>query len=214
MPLKLSKSALVSAMSSVVLGCAGAAYSEKDNSYTFTGELGTQSYTDFAKIISTKKIKIVIFKDCDGGSVLAGLDIAKAIKLAGLETLASGRVVSACALAYLGGVVRKVDALNPNNGIQFHGTFDPTNWQPAGPVKNQKVLDYLYLDTNFKFSKEIQEIILNTKLPFEGVYFFRQLVNGKFRDSTLYCDGKVPFEEKNCKRLDGLTLESEGIVTK
>lgn len=197
-----------------MLGCTSLPPSDKDGVYTFTGNLATESYTKFEKALATKKFKTVIFSDCDGGNGLAGLNIARDIKLAKLHTVASGRVISACAIAYMGGVERTIDTSRDVNGLQFHGGFDPITRQPAGPIKNQKVLDYLYLDTNFKFSKQIEDIILNTKLPAEGAYFFRQLIRGKFRDITLYCDGDESLKEKNCRVLSGITLESEGIVTK
>ncbi len=214
MLMKLSNAVLMASISLLILGCSTFTKSVRDDVYTFTGDITPDSYTNFEKALASQKIKTVIFKDCDGGSVLAGLDAAKTIKLAGLETVASGRVVSSCAFAYLGGVVRTIDLTNADSGIQFHGGFDATAGKPAGPVKNQKVLDYLYLDTNFKFSKKIEAIILNTKLPYEGVYFFKQSINGKLKDGALYCDGNVPLTAKNCEKLDGITLESEGIVTK
>ncbi len=211
---KLSKPTLFSSLFCLILGCSSDPYSEKDSVYTFSGTLKTENHTNFIKVLNTKKIKLVRFENCDGGDALAGLDIAKAIKLAELQTIASGRVASSCAFAYLGGVIRTIDPANADSGIQFHGGFDATTGQPAGPVKNQKVLDYLYLDTNFKFSKKIEAVILNTKLPYEGVYFFKQSINGKMKNGALYCNGNIPLTAENCTKIDGITLESEGIVTK
>jgi ATP-dependent protease ClpP protease subunit len=187
---------------------------ETNDSHVISGILTTESYENFVKILKSKKISTVTFKDCDGGSLLAAFKIATTIKNNNIKTVASGRVVSACSIAYLGGVTRQIDPTNKENAIQFHGASDMQTGKAVGLAKNQEVLDILYSTINFKFNKPIEEIILNTKSDDEGIIFLRFQGSEKTRDVTLYCPSGVDMKPEKCKKLDGITLESEGIVTK
>ncbi len=198
-----------------VLGCTNLSRFEKNDDYTFTGNITPDSYTNFEKALAAQKIKTVIFKDCDGGNMLAGLNIAKSIKTNSLNTIASGRVTSACAFAFLGGITRTVGPTNENNAVKFHGGSDVRTGQPLGIDLNQKVLELLFFNTRFEFNKTIKDIILNTQSEDEGAIFIK--IFSTFKKAwavTLYCPPDSNFKPEKCKKLDGITLESEGIVTK
>ncbi len=185
-----------------------------NSSYTFTGSINIDSLDVFENALKSKKIKTVIFTDCDGGNLAAGLSIARLIKINELNTIASGKVLSSCAFAYLGGVSRIVDASKKNNAIKFHGGRNIQTDEPLGLALNQSALKLLFEFTDFKFNKTIEDIILNTKSDDEGVIFLRFQGGGKIRDMTVYCPPGVNMKPEKCKKLDGITLESEGIVTK
>jgi hypothetical protein len=187
-----------------------------NDSHVVSGPLTMESYDRFMSALNANKINTVVFKDCDGGNALAGFKIAAAIKNNGIHTIASGRVISACSIAYLGGLSRKIDTTGKNNAtlIQFHGASDAQTGKSVGKTKNQEVLDILNSVINFRFKKTVEDIILNTKSSDEGIIFLRSQSGDETRDVTLYCPSGVDMKPEKCKKLDGITLESEGIVTK
>lgn len=67
--------------------------------------------------------RAVVVLESDGGSLLAGIQIGKAIRLKEFSTavLNGTRCASACALAWLGGVVRFIDATAK---VGFHAAYE------------------------------------------------------------------------------------------
>ncbi len=187
---------------------------DKENTVTISGDMTLEKYQTFEITISQKKITAVIFKNCFGGNSLAGLRFAQAIKNNSINTIASGPVISACAFAYLGGLVRHIDSSNKDNVIQLHGAFDAASGQPVGSIKNQEFLNIYSRLIGFKFMKTTEDIILNTKKPYEGIYFVRTTVDDRLQDLTLYCNGDTEPDFKKCRKLEGITFETEGITTK
>lgn len=187
---------------------------ETSSNHIISGTLTAESNDVFMSVLKSKKVDTVVFKDCDGGNSAAGLMIAKTIKDNAIKTIASGRVISACAFAYLGGVTREIDLSANNTVIKFHGGMNIKTGEPASLAINQSMLKLLFEFTNFKFNKTIEDIILNTKSDDEGAFFARVQESGKIRNVTTYCPVGSNMKPEKCKKLDGLTLESEGIVTK
>lgn len=181
--------------------------------YTVSDTLTMEKFNDFkAKVISSP-IRTVVFKDCYGGNSLAGIRLAEEIKKYNIKTVVSGTAASACAYAYLGGVIRHVDDNSKDNLILFHGGFDLAG-APVGAIKNQEYLDLYSRVIGFKFSKIATDIILNTKKPLEGIYFVQMNIDGGARYFTSYCDGNSEPVYEKCQKLEGITLVSEGIITK
>lgn len=183
--------------------------------YTVSGTLTMETFNDFEKKVNTLPIRTVVFKDCFGGISLAGIRLGQEIKKNNIKTVVSGTAASACAYAYLGGVIRHVDASSKDNAVVLHGGFDAATLKPLDALKNQEYLDLHSRILGFKFSKVATDIILNTKSPLEGIYYLRLYEDNKVHDLTFYCDasnGEIDF--KKCQKLEGITLESEGIITK
>jgi hypothetical protein len=187
---------------------------EADGNVHISGYLNMTEYEDFVKLLAAKKIRTVTFKDCFGGNGLAGLGYAKKIYANHIKTIASGTVASACSFAYLGGRSRTLETSSQPKVIQFHGGFDAASLLPKGVAWNEKLLGYFSKDINFHFGKTLTEIILNTTRIDEGVYFVVFVKNNVQERLTFYCDGKdTSYDFAKCKKIDGMTLESEGIVT-
>lgn len=197
----------------ILLGCTSASQALNGDVLTITGELQKKSYETFDLKLKSRKISKVIFKNCVGGSTRDALLIAFKIRTNNINTMASGQVQSACAFAFLGGTTRKIDPEDGDHLIMFHGELDPANLKPVGVEKNRAMLDVLYKFVGVSFGSDVQNIILNTQNSNEGVYFLRQQSNGAFVDYTYYCDGKSIVNASNCKKIDRLSLESEGIIT-
>ena len=104
---------------------------------------------------------------------------------------------------------RELDRNAPWNAIMFHGSLDLKTKESAGVQLNQLVLDRILRELNFSFSPRINEIILNTRKEEEGIYFIR---NNEGIDLTLYCDGNQGSDYSKCKKLNGISLESEKII--
>lgn len=171
--------------------------------------LSLKNYAEFAQLANAGRIKTVIFRDCLGGNVLAGIQYAKIIRSYRISTVASGLVSSACAFAYLGGVNRKMDENAAWTTIMFHGGFDIKTLQSVGKVSNQIILDQIEQRLNFNFSSRVNQIILDTKKVEEGIYFFKNKNNITL---VLYCDGDQAEDYTKCKKLEGITLESEKVI--
>ena len=181
----------------------------KDKSIIVSDNLSFESYKDFLQIIKSNSVDTVIFKDCFGGNVYVGLQYAKIIRSYRLNTVASGFVGSACAGAFLGGVARTLDGNATWNVIMFHGGLETKTKQSAGVKLNQLLLDEFSRELNFRFSYQVNDIILNTKKEEEGIYFFS---NNKGINLTLYCDGNQGKDYLKCKQLNEISLKSEKIV--
>lgn len=182
------------------------------DSFTVTGYVSIADFEKFSTAIK-KKIRVVRFENCFGGNGLAGFRFAEEIKKAGLTTVASGIVASACAYAFLGGNIRKLDQNSAQNVIMFHGQFYPKSLKPKGRVANQELLDIYEKHIQFQFSKVVREIILNTINVDEGIYFVSIKTASDLKSVGYYCNGKLPFAFANCENLADITMQSQGILT-
>lgn len=197
----------------VAHGMALAMQSSAGGIVTLSGELSLQEYESFSRLVDSKKITTVLFKQCLGGNGLAAFKYPKKIKENNIATVASGVVASACAFAYLGGKVRTVDPA-VDTAIMFHGLFYPSTLMPKGEAENQMLLDIFDQHIGFRFGPTVQKIILNTRKRDEGIYFYSIKSRAGVEDFSLYCDGTAPVSLDKCERLAGITLASEGITTR
>ena len=180
--------------------------------YTVSGNINIIDYEKFKNALSSNNIRTVRFENCFGGNALAGFRFAEAIKRAKLATVASGVVASSCAFAFLGGTTRKLDDKPPGTVIAYHGSFNAQSLKPRGREANQELLDIYEKNIGFRFSKTVQEIILNTTAIDEGVYFYSARIGAGIASAAYYCNGKLPHTTSSCVVLDGVTLESQGIL--
>ena len=89
----------------------------------------------------------IVMLSSPGGSIIAGIEIGKAIRLKGFRTLVPEgfQCASACALAWLAGIPRFMGA---GATVGFHAAFTTDNGQPNGQptassVANAQVGAYL-----------------------------------------------------------------------
>ncbi|MCQ1779409.1 hypothetical protein NOJ05_19560 [Neorhizobium galegae] len=95
---------------------------------TVTGTLNQGDDDVFRRIISTAKSGVVVMNS-GGGSLTAGLEIGRAIKLRGFATAVTSNTLcaSACALAWLAGTPRMLDDASK---IGFHAAYKVMNGKP------------------------------------------------------------------------------------
>jgi hypothetical protein len=107
---------------------------------TVEGALDLNDYEQFRQKVSNISKAIVAFQS-DGGSVVAGIEIGRLIRLRNYVTLVPGntRCASACALAWLGGTRRFMAA---DAQIGFHAAYNADSGQETG-VGNALVGAYL-----------------------------------------------------------------------
>ena len=107
---------------------------------TFEGDIVPSDVEQFQQKTSTISKAIVVMRS-DGGSVLAGIEIGKIIRLRNYMTLVpdNARCASACAIAWLGGTTRYMAA---KARIGFHAAFNPETGQETG-VGNALIGSYL-----------------------------------------------------------------------
>jgi hypothetical protein len=107
---------------------------------TVEGLLDFSDFERFRQNVSSISKAIVAFQS-DGGSVVAGIEIGRLIRLRNFVTLVPGntRCASACALAWLGGTHRLMGA---DAQIGFHAAYNAGSGQETG-VGNALVGAYL-----------------------------------------------------------------------
>ena len=107
---------------------------------TVTGPLILSDGEQFRHTVAGLSKAIVAFRS-DGGSVAAGIDIGRQIRLRDFTTLVpdDARCASACALAWLGGTKR---LMGSNTRIGFHAAYNPRSGEETG-VGNALVGAYL-----------------------------------------------------------------------
>ena len=88
---------------------------------TVEGEFVLEDIQAFRQRVVSQPKAIIAFQS-DGGSVIAGIEIGKIIRLRNFATLVpdNSRCASACALAWLGGAVR---FMGPEAQIGFHAAY-------------------------------------------------------------------------------------------
>jgi hypothetical protein len=96
---------------------------------TVVGELAVGDEKKFINIALSSANAVVAFQS-NGGSLIAGIEIGRAIRLKGFSTLVPDGVqcASACALAWLGGRIR---FMGGNARIGFHAVYTDGNGQPS-----------------------------------------------------------------------------------
>ena len=107
---------------------------------TVTGPLVLSDGEQFRQTVAGLSNAIVAFRS-DGGSVAAGIEIGRQIRLRNFSTLVpdDARCASACALAWLGGSKR---LMGSNTRIGFHAAYNPRSGEETG-VGNALVGAYL-----------------------------------------------------------------------
>lgn len=107
---------------------------------TVEGVLEFGDSEQFRQKVSTLPKAVVVFQS-DGGSVVAGIQIGRLIRLRNFATLVpnNARCASACALAWLGGTRR---FMGENAQIGFHAAYNAGSGQETG-VGNALVGAYL-----------------------------------------------------------------------
>ncbi len=109
---------------------------------TVTGELVLGDERRFSNIAVQAKGAVVLF-DSPGGSVPAAIQIGKAIRLEGFVTIVSegNTCASACALAWLGGVVRY---MGNSAKVGFHAAYiNASGEKQVSSVANALIGGYL-----------------------------------------------------------------------
>lgn len=95
-----------------------------------TGEFGdNEPFSDFSNAVATSGAKVIVF-DSPGGNVGSAIQLGRMIRAAGLDTLQVRQLqcVSACSLAFIGGVHRVAD---PGSIGVHRSSFTPDSGMSA-----------------------------------------------------------------------------------
>ncbi len=120
------------------------------------GQIERDSADVFAQAVSTLSPDAIVILQSFGGDLVGGLRLGQVIRAKGMNTYLStvslpmvperiqGKCFSACAYAFLGGVIRQIDTSGQYGVHQFRGTH-----QPVDPIQTQKLAAILgrYMDS-------------------------------------------------------------------
>lgn len=155
-------------------------------------------FQNFVNILKKNRINKVVFENCFGGTVYDGYNIAKEIEFRELDTYFKGRVVSSCALAFMGGKNRYSHKSEYfyNNSLIFHAVRGRQKYSDEELVFLREKLN-----VDVDKIKNISEVDLNKTTEFLLKYI------------DLKTNNKFPYSLKEnirtaIKSTDGLVLES------
>jgi hypothetical protein len=196
---------------------AGAAEFRMDGPRLYvSGEMhGDREFERFAALIrDNPTVKIVVMKDFYGGAVQWGgfTTITKFIRDRKLATEVDGPCVSACALAFIGGVRRSTaPGADPKRSfIGFHGIYNGLGGTHAGEFQRTFV-NTLRRYTGGRMPEAVARKAFS--LPQDGFLAFFDARKGKRKDgvSVIMCEhyGK----EGGCIGIKGIDGISAGVFT-
>jgi hypothetical protein len=211
-----------------------------ENNIIFFKNMLFDEYIHFKKITNENNVKKIVFEDCYGGSASVGFAIAREIERLGIDTYYKGRVVSTCALAFMGGKNRFSDKSNLfyQNTLIFHalrGAKDYTdeelkivhNRLPSKSNITIKIsdenirkstlfmVDYIGKKTENKLPNSIKLKIINAIKSTDGF-----VVESKFtffgeRKAIYYClDPNKTYNYSYCPLINDVTYDETNIVNK
>jgi ATP-dependent protease ClpP protease subunit len=185
------------------------------NSLIITGYLDVDDYKKIENEIIAKNTKLIVLKFCTGGNALVGLKLARLVHKLKIYTANSGWSSSACALIYLAGKKRGFFTDEDLTILTIHGMRSLPGKNADTVLGNQKYIDFMQNTLNLNLSKKTIDIIKNTTNEYEGIYFIQNNRLKSLGKSVFYCNATREEDlAKNCKIVEGVTFESEGIIKK
>lgn len=161
-------------------------------------------------------ITTVVMKDFFGGMTQAGsfLAITEVIRARKLTTEVDGPCVSACALAFLGGVKRgTAPGANPERSfVAFHGVYT------GGGVHSDEFKPmFVNALRRYTGGKMPEKVALKAfSLPPDGfiAFFDKRRTKGKKGVSVILCEDFKKADEGGCVGVTGIDAYSAGVFTR
>jgi hypothetical protein len=216
---RIAACAVLTAMMLIVAASAitrseAAAFNIADDRLTITGSVSDSDTILLKKtLVDNPSITTLVFQQCTGGTLSAALDIANLIRARGLQTVASRQCSSACAIAFLAGTRRSFDN---HTGVTAIGLHMPRKQDGSGPSADhftEQVLQAVRASTGDKLAPELLALLRRSWTAASGIYFVRKSLFFWKTEEVLYCDGSEGGNASKCKRVNGYSALSQGIVT-
>lgn len=210
------------------------------NNIVYVKNIIIDDHIRFKKIITEEKIDKVIFENCYGGTPFAGYQIAKEIENQQLDTYFKGRVVSSCAIAFMGGKNRysEKSAFFYKNTLIFHairGRKDFT--EEESKIINEKIdiknksipvisnegilkstnfsIDYINKRTNNNMPEFLKENIRNAIKNTDGLVIESRFTLFGESNNIHYCiDSQTTANYSYCPEIKNISFEKLNIIHK
>jgi hypothetical protein len=154
-----------------------------------SGKVVRGDYLEFERLLGEHpEVSTIVLVNSSGGYNIAGFRISALIRARRLDTLISGRCVSACAIIFSGGVERRFSSDFPDDltFVGIHGPHDPQ----TGELRDGSRAYNIY-SSHFGPAMDdglLRQAVLGMKLPNDLLYFFPPS-NNAAQTSVFLCQG-------------------------
>jgi len=191
-----------------------ASYSIVDDRLIISGYIDYREKNQLLYLLDENpSVRVVEFHSCLGGNLGGGLTFAQLIRSKNMNTVASGQVSSACAIAFLGGVKRSFDTRSALNLLMFHAArpIDSRTTQPESERNNLEMLRLIDFYTNHKISEHAKSLIKGATSQ-NAVLVFMSVNNNLHEERQVkFCDD-IGVIADTCRVIDDISAERDGIV--
>lgn len=208
------------------------------NNVIYVKNIIIDDHVKFKKIIAEEKINKIVFENCYGGTPLAGYQIAKEIENKQLDTYFKGRVVSSCALAFMGGKNRYSDKTDffYKNTLIFHAIRGKKNYTEEEirliiEKSNKKVeeikevsefgvkkstdfmINYINKQTNNQIPENLKEKIRQAIKNTDGIVLESKFTVVGEAKNIYYCSGSFSTVDYSyCPKIEDMTFEKLNLI--
>ncbi len=183
----------------------------RGNDLVVVGWLSPEVVADARQKLSEPHFRgSVVFEHCLGGTLGAAVDMAELIRARGFATVARRQCSSACAIAFLAGRHRSVDAREEPVIIALHNARTPKGEATSKP---DLVLKYLDKYTSGKLAEPYRTMVRNAASRTSGLFvIFFGGRRGDADEEVRECPDASAGDISACRRLSGVTARELGIV--
>lgn len=179
-----------------------------------TGPVVDADFAAFRDAFAKGGVRRVVFVNSPGGDLWTGMQVARMIQSAGVQTLASGFCVSACSLMFIAGKERLFASGNKprNTLIGIHGAHDKTTRQ-VSPLLMPQMYALYKSQMGDKFDADVINQALYKIEDAGGLLRVRELARTQPAEQVpWFCPMRFTPLDK-CLQLAGKDALSLGIVT-
>ncbi len=175
---------------------------------TIEGRIFDADADHFVTLTYGKTISTVIFKNSSGGQWKAGQRLSNLIMRRGITSVVEGVCASSCAMAFLGGDVRRFGENATNPMLVFHAPFLPHELRPLESLK-EAFFAWFEERTGKPLHPLFKKTIDAQQTPGGGVFLF-PIGASKL---TRLCTGNEEKIPSSCAESDGIDAASLGVVS-
>ncbi len=202
----------VASMTAFSFAASYARASQVSEDFVVSGVLDVDTFKSLRlRLQQNQPIRQVKFLDCLGGDAAASIDIAGLIRDKRLNTLAQGQVNSACHLAFLGGVERRISS-GTTTAMLVHAPNK--NGKPLSEAPIALVMGAMSMLTDGRFPGKYREQITKYYTSDTGLMFVSESSEATAARQSLHiCARNTSEPRSTCNKVSDISFRELGFTT-
>ncbi len=202
----------VASMAALSFAASSARASQISEDFVVSGVLDVDTLKSLRlRLQQNQPIRQVKFLGCLGGDSATSMEIAGIIRDKGLNTFAQGQVNSACHLAFLGGVERRISS-GTTTAMLVHAPNK--NGKPLSEAPVALVMGAMSILTDGRFPGKYREQITSFYTTDTGLMFVSEpSADTAARQSLHICARNISEPRSTCNKVGDVSFRELGFIT-